>query len=123
MNLFEQLADLAAPETVPETPIATASTAPVVKSAGRIISISPDVRLSQQDGEVTLERRTVVEKGKHAGEERWLFVGSYGCLGTAAGSLITRHYGLLQPEHVTDLKALLVELRKAAALIAKAVAP
>ena len=87
----------------------------------RIIQINPDVRLSQADGEVLIERRSVVASGKFAGEERWNFVGSYGNMELAAMALLGRHYGLIQEEHATDLKALLEEIRRAYVMVSKAV--
>jgi len=104
----------APPSTVETTPAASG------KATGRVIMITPDVRLSQQDGEVVIEQRKIVERGKHAGEERWIFVGAYGSLEMAASTLVGRHYGLIQPEHVTELKSLIVELKKATTRIIEA---
>jgi len=87
----------------------------------RIIQINPDVRLSQAGGEVLIESRSIVKSGKFAGEERWTFVGSYPSLEMAATALLGRHYGLIQQEQATSLRALVAEIREAEAAIVSAV--
>lgn len=90
-----------------------------------IVAVTPDVRLVVESGETVIERRLVAEKGKRAGEERWVFLGSYADPAQAAGALLGRHLPLVvaHPEAVADLRALLDEVREVGDLLAAALTP
>lgn len=88
-----------------------------------MIAITNDVRINVEPTCVTIERRTVVETGKAAGEHRWLSVGFYGDVTGAAQALVGRHLGLVAGlGQDASLRELIAAVRQAARDVAAAVA-
>lgn len=88
-----------------------------------IIPITDDVRITSDGLCVTIERRSLIENGKNAGEHRWSSVGFYGDVASAAQALVGRHLGLVAGlGQDASLRELIAAVRQAAKDVAAAVA-